>query len=52
LLVLNVPQLWRDDRWVDAPDWMEDSSLAAVTYPEDGGFNREVRADRLVFLNK
>ncbi len=51
-LRLNIPQLWRDDKWVGMPEWLEKDTLAAVTYRPDGGFDRELQADRLVFPKK
>lgn len=52
LLRLNIPQLWRDDQWVGAPEWLEQDTLAAVTYRPDGGFDRVLQADRLEFVKK
>jgi hypothetical protein len=41
------PRLWRTDKWVEAPGWLESSTLAAVAYDEIGGFNRAFHTDRL-----
>ena len=41
------PRLWRTDKWVDVPGWLESSALAAVAYRDAGGFNRELHTDRL-----
>lgn len=44
------PRVWRNDRWVEMPDWFDDSTLAVVTFPETGGFEREVEVDRLAIV--
>jgi hypothetical protein len=51
-LRLNIPQLWRDDKWVGMPEWLEKDTLAAVTYRPNGGFDRELQADQLEFVKK
>jgi len=45
---ITPPQLWRTDKWVDRPGWLESTTLSAVAYRESGGFNREIHTDRLV----
>ena len=52
VLRLNIPQLWRNDQWVNAPGWLEADTLAAVCYPPNGGFNRTLKTDRLEFVKK
>ena len=51
-LRLNIPLLWRGDKWIGAPEWLENDTLAAVTYRPEGGFDRELHTDRLEFLKK
>lgn len=52
LLRLNIPQLWRDDQWVGAPEWLEQDTLAAVTYHPNGGFDRVLETEKLEFAKK
>jgi hypothetical protein len=42
-----LPQLWRTDKWIDAPDYLADSTLVVVTNRKVGGFNCETHTDRL-----
>ena len=46
-LRLNIPQIWRDDRWIGMPEWLEQDTLAAVTFRPNGGFDRTLQVDRL-----
>ena len=46
-LPVKIPQLWRDDRWVGAPEWLEADTLAVVGLRKDGAFDRTLHTDRL-----
>jgi len=41
------PRIWRTDKWIDVPGWIESATLAAVAYRTVGGLDRELRVDRL-----
>ena len=43
----SVPQLWRTDKWIDAPGALENWTLVAVAARALGGFKREIHTDRL-----
>ncbi len=41
------PSLWREDKWVEVPGWQDTATLAAVTFRDVGGFDRDFHTDRL-----
>ena len=43
-----LPKIWRTDKWIPVPEWLDSSSLVLVGYKDAGGFNREVATDHLV----
>ncbi len=45
---LAAPALWRNDRWVDRPEWRKTSTLAAVGVSPEGSFDREIKTERLI----
>lgn len=44
-----VPRLWRDDAWVEAPDWQETATMAVVGLRPAGELAAHARAARLNF---
>ncbi|MBI2497209.1 MAG: hypothetical protein HYV75_04570, partial [Opitutae bacterium] len=51
-LPVKIPQVWRDEKWVGMPEWLEADTLAVVDLRKDGGFNRTLQTARLEFLAK
>ncbi|HVT71656.1 MAG TPA: hypothetical protein VHD61_00855 [Lacunisphaera sp.] len=46
-VAIPYPRAWRTDKWVDMPAWLQDYTLAFVIFSPDGGFDRELKIDRL-----
>lgn len=46
-VAIPYPRAWRTDRWVDMPAWFQDYTLALVSFRPDGGFDRELKIEKL-----
>ncbi len=46
-VAMPYPRVWRTDKWVDMPAWLEDRTLAVIAFPPDGGFDREITVEHL-----
>jgi hypothetical protein len=51
-LDLEAPHLWRTDRWVEAPGWRENYRLAVVALRPAGGFDRQMRSEKLTLVSR
>ena len=47
-VAVPYPRVWRTDHWTDMPAWFDEQTLALVSYPPDGGFDREIHLEHLV----
>ncbi len=49
---IKVPHFWRTDHWEDAPGWRENVALVAVAFRPAGGFDRQLRSDKLTLVSR
>ena len=46
-VAIPYPRAWRTAKWTDMPEWFQGYTLDLITFNPDGGFDRELKIDKL-----
>lgn len=51
-LHMETPHLWRTDRWVAEPRWLENYQVAVVALRPAGGFDRQLSSEKITLVSR